>query len=145
MAMGLKETFVDTLHKSDSRDFDGFLAALAPDCEWIVPGAAMRGPEQAKEWLVPFWQAFSSFRHDFDRVVDAGDIVYAEGTWQGVHDGALPTPQGELPPTGATVSFRFAVAAEGDAARLTSVRVYFDQLEFLGQLGVLPDPAAATA
>jgi ketosteroid isomerase-like protein len=145
MAMGLKETFVETMHKSDSRDFEGFLAALAPDCEWIVPGAEMRGRDQAHEWLGPFWQAFSSFRHDFDRVVEAGGAVYAEGTWQGVHDGALPTPGGDVPPTGATVSFRFAVAAEGDAGQLSSVRVYFDQLEFLGQLGVLPDQAAATA
>ena len=54
-------------------------------------------------------------------------------------------PDGEVPPTGRTISFRFAIAATRDpnGEQAKSVRLYFDQLEFLGQLGVLPEGAAA--
>ena len=35
------------------------------------------------------------------------------------------------------------VAGRTDGGRITSYHVYFDQLAFLGQLGLLPEPAAA--
>jgi hypothetical protein len=43
------------------------------------------------------------------------------------------------------VSFRFAIAGTraADGEHIGSVHLYFDQLEFLGQLGVLPESAAA--
>ena len=71
--------------------------------------------------------------------------MFAEGTWTGTHDGTIPLPDGEVPATGRTVSFRFAIAATRDPSgeRAKSVNLYFDNLEFLGQLGVLPESAAA--
>jgi ketosteroid isomerase-like protein len=140
MTMDLKESFVETMRMSDSRDLEGFLAQLDQDIEWIAPGAELRGRDQAEQWLNPFWQAFSSFRHDFSRVAESDGTVYAEGTWSGVNDGVLPTPQGDLPATGANVSFRFAAVVTGEPGRIRTLHVYFDQLEFLGQLGVLPAP-----
>jgi hypothetical protein len=58
---------------------------------------------------------------------------------------AWPTPQGEVPATGREVALRFAVVVRGDVelGQARSVHLYFDQLEFLGQLGLIPEPAAA--
>jgi hypothetical protein len=51
----------------------------------------------------------------------------------------------EIPPTGKPVSFRFAMAVERrpGAEVASAVDIYFDQLDFLGQLGLIPAPAAA--
>jgi hypothetical protein len=50
----------------------------------------------------------------------------------------------ELAPTGKTISFHFAmsVARQPGAEVASRVNIYFDQLDFLGQLGLLAQPAA---
>ena len=144
--MTATEIFYEAMRRTDAGDQDGFLAMFADDCHWIVPGAEFHSREELRGWLAPFWQGFSTFRHDIHRAVaETDDTVFAEGTWTGTHDGTIPMPDGEVPPTGRTISFRFAIAATRDpnGEQAKSVNLYFDQLEFLGQLGVLPEGAAA--
>jgi predicted ester cyclase len=143
--MTAKDFYLEAMRRNDGGDHEGFLALQADDAEWIVPGATLSGKEEIRGWLEPFWQAFSSFRHDHTRIIEAGDTVVAEGTWTGTHDGPLATPEGEVPPTGREVSFGFIVIVDGDldAGVARKVHVSFDQLEFLGQLGLIPAPAAA--
>jgi uncharacterized protein (TIGR02246 family) len=146
-AMSLKDLYLETMRLSDAREHDAFLDRFTDDVVWIVPGARLAGKAEVAEWLRPFWSAFSSYRHDITRVVEVGDTLVAEGTFIGVHDGPMPTPMGELPPTDREIRFDFAMLATGDVAseRASAVRIYFDQLEFLGQVGALPAPGAAAA
>jgi predicted ester cyclase len=144
--MTAKELFYEAMRRSDSGDREGFLDVFAEDCHWLVPGAELQGKDQLREWITPFWQGFPTFRHDIDRAVaESDDTLFGEGTWTGEHNGTLAMPDGELPPTGRTVSFRFAIAATrtSDGERIADLHLYFDQLGFLGQLGVLPESAAA--
>jgi ketosteroid isomerase-like protein len=139
--MTATELYTEAMRRTDSGDQDGFLDLMADDAHWLVPGAELRGKEQLRQWITPFWQGFSSFRHDLERTVaESDDAVFGEGTWAGTNDGTIPMPEGELPATGRTVSFRFALAGTraADGEHIGSVNLYFDQLEFLGQLGVLP-------
>jgi ketosteroid isomerase-like protein len=146
--MTAKEIFYEAMRRTDAGDQEGFLEMFADDCHWVVPGAEFGSKEELRGWLTPFWQGFSTFRHDIHRAVsDTEDEVFAEGTWTGTHDGVIPMPDGEVPPTGRDVSFRFAIVAtrdpNGEQAR--SVNLYFDNLEFLGQLGVLPEGGTIAA
>jgi ketosteroid isomerase-like protein len=146
--MTAKELYTEAMRRTDSGDQDGFLALMADDAHWLVPGAELRGKEQLRQWITPFWQGFSSFRHDLERTVaESDDVVFGEGTWTGTNDGTIPMPEGELPATGRTVSFRFALAGTrtADGEQIGSVHLYFDQLEFLGQLGVLPEGGTIAA
>jgi ketosteroid isomerase-like protein len=146
--MTAKELYTEAMRRTDSGDQDGFLALMADDAHWLVPGAELRGKEQLRQWITPFWQGFSSFRHDLERTVaESDDVVFGEGTWTGTNDGTIPMPEGELPATGRTVSFRFALAGTraADGEHIGGVHLYFDQLEFLGQLGVLPEGGTIAA
>jgi hypothetical protein len=70
----------------------------------------------------------------------------AEGTFTGTNDGPLHMSDGaEFPATGKTISFLFAMSVEREpgAEVASRVNIHFDQLDFLGQLGLLPTPAAA--
>jgi steroid delta-isomerase-like uncharacterized protein len=144
--MTATEIFYEAMRRTDAGDQDGFLAMFADDCHWSVSGAEFHSREELRGWLAPFWQGFPTFRHDIHRAIaDGDDAAVAEGTWTGEHSGTLAMPDGELPPTGRTISFRFAIAVSRRPGeeRVSSVHLYFDQLEFLGQLGVLPESAAA--
>jgi predicted ester cyclase len=145
--MSLRELYLEAMRRTDARDHAGFLAMQDDDAVWQVGGATLRGKEEIRGWLQPFWQAFTTSRHALEHVYEVeSDRVVAEGTFTGTHDGPLPLPDGtELPPTGKPVSFRFAMSVEREpgAEVARAVSLYFDQLDFLGQLGLLPAPAAA--
>jgi ketosteroid isomerase-like protein len=147
MAMSAKDLYREAMRRTDAREHEEFLAMQADDTVWQVPGATLRGKDEVRDWLQPFWQAFNTSRHSLLHVYEVGpDRVVSEGTFTGTHDGPLPMPDGtELPPTGKTISFRFAMSVEREpgAEVANRVNIYFDQLEFLGQLGLLPAPAAA--
>jgi ketosteroid isomerase-like protein len=68
----------------------------------------------------------------------SGNAVVAEGTLRGTHTAAFRTPQGEIPPSGNAVNLRYATVKRFRDGRLVSEHLYFDQLEFLQQLGALP-------
>jgi ketosteroid isomerase-like protein len=145
--MTMKELFVEAMRRTDAGDHEGFLAMQDDDASWTVPGAVLQGKEQLRPWLGLFWQGFTAYGHDLQRLYEDGpDRVICEGVWSGRNDGPLAMPDGsEVPPTGREASFRFAivVSRRPGAQVADEVRLYFDQLEFLAQLGLVPDPAAA--
>jgi ketosteroid isomerase-like protein len=146
MTTNVTDMYLEAMRRTDARDIEGFLAMQADDAEWRVPGAELHGKEELRAWLEPFVKGFSSYRHDIERVVENGNTVWAEGTFNGVNDGPLMTPDGgEAPPTGRPVRFRFGMSVTGDldAGLASEVHIYFDQLEFLSQLGLIPEPAPA--
>jgi predicted ester cyclase len=145
--MTAKEVLLEAFRRTDAREHDAFIAMMAPDVTGSLPGSGeLHGREQFRAAMQPFWQGFSEYRHELTRVLEGGDVAMAEGTWHGVHDGPLISPDGQqLPATGRSVTLRFALVgtrAPGTDS-IASVDVYFDQIDFLGQLGVLPEPAAA--
>jgi ketosteroid isomerase-like protein len=141
-----KELFLEACRRTDAGDHEGFLAMQAPDSHWTVPGAELYGRDQLREWMQPFWQGFSNYLHTFTQVIESGDTVWAEGDWSGVNDGPLLSPDGEAPPTGKSVSFRFGMSVTGDweTGMANTVHLYYDQLDFLMQLGLAPEPATAS-
>jgi hypothetical protein len=146
--MTAKELFLEAMRRTDAGDEDGFVALQAPDCTWITPNAELNGRDELRAWLAPWWAGFpTERRHELTRVVELDDTVYAEGVFHGVNGGAMETPEGILPATGRPLAMRFAIVVDGDvvAGHATAVHLYFDQLGFLGQLGLLPEPAAAPA
>lgn len=56
----------------------------------------------------------------------------------GTHDGVLHTPNGDVAPTGRAVELRWAAVYVTDGDTLKSEHLFFDQMDFLGQLGLLP-------
>ena len=72
--------------------------------------------------------------------VAEGSSVAAEGRFIGTHTGVMRTPDGEIPATGRQVDFRWMSSYEIRGEELTSEHLYFDQAEFLGQLGLMPTP-----
>jgi ketosteroid isomerase-like protein len=140
--MDATETVRKALRGLDEPGGKGFLALLADDAEMASPLATVRGRDQIGEFIRGMHASFSDWKHEVT-VESAGDLVVAEGTWSGTHTGPMPTPQGEVPPTGRRPTIRFAGVVRVRDGRLVSVHNYFDRLEFMSQLGLMPEPAVA--
>ena len=122
----------------NSHDAGGRAAIEAPDIEFVMPGGmTLRGHEQVMQVVQAFWDALPDANITAVDLVAAGNVVVAEGTIAGTHNGAFRTPQGEIPRSGNPVSLRYAAVKRFAGDRLVSEHLYFDQLEFLQQLGAM--------
>jgi ketosteroid isomerase-like protein len=84
--------------------------------------------------------AFSDVSFESAHEHESGDTAIDEGYLVGTHTGPLEAPTGEsIPATGKRVRVRAGDAATVANGVVTSHRFYFDQMEFLGQLGLAPE------
>lgn len=110
----------------------------AAEATLVAPGGAVEGRAAVLGFLGVFHEAFSQGRLEIRTLLSDGSAVAVEGAFVGTHDGVLRTPDGEVPATGRPVEFRWAAAYETRGEELLSEHLYFDQMDFLGQLGLLP-------
>ena len=124
---------IDAVNARDS-DADPWAA----DAEMTAPGAHVSGRDNVIGFLAVFQEAFPDLRLKIEQLLTDGAAAAAEGTLRGTHTGVLHTPNGAVEPTGRAVELRWAAvyATEGDT--LKSEHLFFDQMDFLGQLGLLP-------
>ncbi len=110
--------------------------------------AAIETPDQGTitgrdgiiEWLTGFSKAFPDVSWEPLHEHEAGNTAIDEGYVVGTHTGPLEAPTGEsIPPTGKQVRVRSVDIATVENGAVTSHRFYFDQMEFLGQLGLVPE------
>jgi steroid delta-isomerase-like uncharacterized protein len=122
---------------------DEAAAVGQPDVEVKQPGGILlHGPTELISMLQVFREAFPDIRHQVLDVVESGDRIAVELTVTATHTGTFHTPQGDIPPTGRTLvweSVDFITLRDG---KIASWHTYFDQMAFLAQLGLLPEPAA---
>jgi steroid delta-isomerase-like uncharacterized protein len=128
----------------NSKDPEARMATETPDVESVLPGGiTLRGPEQVVGFLKIFWDALPDARITHKHHVSAGDTVAIEGILTGTHTGTFKSPQGDIPATGNRIELRYASVKTIRDGKVTLEHLYFDQLDFLQQLGALPrDPGA---
>ena len=95
--------------------------------------------QYATEWL----NAFPDARLVVHNEIVAGDWVVQEATFEGTHTGPLQSPMGEIPATNRSLSGRCiqVIRVEGEYA--VEEKLYYDQVQLMTQLGLMPEPATA--
>jgi predicted ester cyclase len=110
----------------NQNDFEGATALFKPDVEaW-------------REYNATFKTAVPDGRLELDSSVEQGPHVVVQGRYTGTHAGPLASPEGDIPATGRTINLHFADCFTIDDGLVSEHRVYFDQMELLGQLGLAP-------
>jgi predicted ester cyclase len=125
-------------HIAAINDRDSDADPWAADAELVVPGGEANGRDRVLRFLGVFHEAFPDLRLEIKRLITDGPTAAAEGTLSGTHDGVLHTPNGDVAPTGRAVELRWAAVYVTEGDTLKSEHLFFDQMDFLGQLGLLP-------
>jgi steroid delta-isomerase-like uncharacterized protein len=126
----------------NAQDADARAAQQTRDIEVVLPGGmTLRGPEQVAAVLESFWTALPDVKISSENEIAAEDTVVTEGVLSGTHTGVFQTPQGEIPASGNRVELRYVSVKKIREGKVAHENLYFDQLEFLQQLGALPPRA----
>ena len=127
----------------NEQDMEAKLAISSPDLMFVVPGATMRGIEEASGFARSLWEAFPDGHIACREDVADGTRAALEGTFSATHVGTLRTPGGDIAATGARVELPCVLFYGVDGGRIVSKHFYFDRVELLTQIGAMPAPAPA--
>lgn len=102
------------------------------------------GPTEGRANVQAWYKAFTDGFPDLDvkqlRLFASGDWVVGEYSVTGTHTGPLPGPEGEIAPTNNKVTMGSATVYRVEGGKVAEIHEYFDQMSFLGQLGLMESP-----
>lgn len=123
----------------NSRDIEAYLANQHPDVELLFSGGGhLRGREEVKQYILTMWEAIPDGKLTFGEQVLGKDAMATEVIFTGTHTGPLVTPNGMLPATGKKIKLHSVSMLRVKDGMIISEHSYFDQVEMLTQLGVMP-------
>jgi ketosteroid isomerase-like protein len=125
----------------DAQDLEAAAECYATDAVAETPDQGqIRGREAIAEYFRQLTDAFPDVRYEPQHEHESGNVAIDEGYVVGTHTAPLPLPSGEsVPATGKQIRVRSCDIISVEDGLVTSHRFYFDQMEFLGQLGLLPE------
>ena len=123
------------------QDFDAAAACYAENAVAVTPD---QGEIEGREAIVEYFRqqsvVFPDGGYESAQKHESGNVAIDEGYFTGTHTAPLPMPSGEtVAPTGRQIRVRVCDLATVEAGVITAHHLYFDQMEFLEQLGLLPD------
>src|ERR1700693_418723 len=131
----------------NAHDLNPIGEMYAQDGEFTWPGfPTLKGGQAVTAVYAQICGAFPDVQVAIKKIVELGNDVAVEYESVGTNAGPLPLPSGPLPATNKRLVIKAVSIATVDAdGRITSQREYFDQVDILSQLGLMPAPAGATA
>jgi steroid delta-isomerase-like uncharacterized protein len=134
-ALAAAERHVSAFNRHDLEDH---AANETSDIQWTQPGVSVRGPEAVAALQESLWTALPDARIELVTRVANADTVISEEVLVGTQTGPFATPTGTVPPSGRPIRVPFVTVQEVRDGKIASERLYFDQLDFLRQLGIAP-------
>jgi steroid delta-isomerase-like uncharacterized protein len=132
---------LDALNAHDERRLR---ATYADDAVLEAPGPArLEGGDAATEYAMVWLRAFPDAHLTIVDELVAGNVIAQEFTFTGTHTGTLTSPEGDIPATNRPVTGRGVSIQRIENGKIAEEHMYFDQVELLTQLGLMPEPATA--
>lgn len=113
----------------------------APDAVAVTPdGGELHGRENIAGYWRQMTEAIPDGSYESVHSYEVGNTAIDEGIFRGRNTGPIQLPTGEtLPATQKEISIRGVdFATVDDSGHIVDYRLYFDEMEFLDQLGLLP-------
>ena len=102
----------------------------------------LEGKELATQYAMAWVRAFPDARITVHHELQDGDWLAQQFTFEGTHEHTLSGPSGEIPATHRKLRGRGVQLLRVQDDAITETQLYFDQVQVLTQLGVMPEPAA---
>jgi steroid delta-isomerase-like uncharacterized protein len=141
-----KKVLDEAIERWNANDREGWAALYTDDVVYEAPGGArISGLADLKEKYFDALVIAAPDRGSRDVVLYAeGDHVVEEARYTGTHTGTWRSPNGaEVPATGRELDFPFVGIFQVRDGKISSIRIYYDQIEVLTQLGLMPGAASS--
>jgi ketosteroid isomerase-like protein len=138
--MGQAREVMDRLNKAmEVKDKETLARSYATDAVAYTPDQGeLRGRDAITSYLFEFWESMPDVRYDQTGRHESGNVAIDEGIIIGTNTGPLRLPSGEtLQPTGRELRVHSCDVATVENGEIISHHFYFDQVEFLSQLGLM--------
>jgi predicted ester cyclase len=103
----------------------------------------LRGRDASRQYNQSWFTAFPDAKTTITNEVIGEDSIVVEGIFQGTNTGTWKTAEAEMPATGKTLKGHYALVNTVKNGQIVTSTLYFDQVELMTQLGLMPAPAAA--
>ena len=136
-----RKVLEQAIQRWNATDRDGWAALYTEDVVYEGPGGArISGLTDLKERYFDALVTAAPDRGSSDVVLIAeGDHVVEQARYVGTHTGTWRNPDGaEIPATGKKIDFPFVGIFQVRDEKISSIRIYYDQVEVLTQLGLMP-------
>jgi len=142
----LRDFFNEGERAFNAHDIEATMALYAAGADFSGPGGMqLKGIAAIRQFTQGWFQGFPDAKLRTDRYIEAGDTIVQEGVFIGTHTGVFPTPMGDIPPTGKRVEGGFADVYVFKDGKIINDHLYFDRMDLMEQLGLVPAPAGAAA
>jgi steroid delta-isomerase-like uncharacterized protein len=126
----------------NAHDEHALLALHAADIKFNAPGGfKATNAKDATEFAMTWLKAFPDGKMKVRTEITSGPWVVQEISMEGTHTAPLQGPTGIIPPTHKKVTGYGVQLLRVHEGKIAEARIYFDQLEQMSQLGLIPTPA----
>jgi steroid delta-isomerase-like uncharacterized protein len=139
----VKRVLEQAIESWNANDRETWVSLYDENVEWEAPGGVrISGLEDLKtKYYDALLEAAPDRLSTVDALIAEGEIVAEEGRYTGTHTGTWRSPNGvEIPATGKSLDFPFSAIFRVKDGKITSIRLYYDQVDVLTQLGLMPAP-----
>ncbi len=134
----LAARFNDTFNAYDE---SAIRALVSPQIRFTAPGdVRLEGKDAFVGYLNGWLKAVPDARMTIRHEIVSGPWIVQEYTFEGTHKGTLVGPLGEIPATNKKIVGHGVVLSKWENDLLVDSRLYFDMVETLTQLGIMPVP-----
>jgi steroid delta-isomerase-like uncharacterized protein len=138
--MGQARDVLDKLTSTavEQHDVDKAVDLYAEDAVVVTPDAGpVKGHEKIAEYWRQFIEGFPDSHFESTCKLEADGKAVDEGYFIGTHTGTITTASGEtIAATGKKVKLRSCDIATVENGKITEHHLYFDESEFMRQLGL---------
>jgi len=126
----------------NAHDEHALLALHADDIKFNAPGGfKATNAKDATGFAMTWLKAFPDGKMKLRSEIISGPWVVQEITMEGTHTAPLVTPTGTVPATHKKVVGYGVQLFRIENAKIAEARIYYDQLDQMSQLGLIPTPA----
>ena len=128
----------------NAHDEAAIRALYAGDAVFEAPGdTRVEGADACTEYVMVWQRAFPDAKLTVHSETIAGDTAVHEFTFEGTHTDTLVGPAGDIPATDRSLVGRGVEVIRVADGKIASFHLYYDQVQVLTQLGLMPEPATA--
>jgi len=123
----------------NAHDLDQVVSMLSPSANIRTPIGSFVGGEAYRKWIEMHFRALPDFTHEIRGLsAESGDSVAFELHAFGTHTGPLELASGVVPATGRRLDVSAVDIWRFQDGVIVDYHLYFNLLDFLGQLGLAP-------